>query len=222
MGIQILISIQIPISIHRLCFLSIGKIAMRKRISRKESQIQTRERLLDAALEVFSRRGYSAASVDEIAAEAGYSKGAVYSNFSGKEDLFLALFDQRFTVDAQEYPGIINFMDGDLQFEKGSGFKEQVMNNRTWNILMIEFFLYAIREGTDQDQLAVRLERFRKVMGENLSALYAKLGKKPMVPVDELPWSIFALGAGMMLQFYLDPDALPDGLYENALQHLLK
>ena len=195
---------------------------MRKRISRKESQLQTRERLLDAALEVFSRRGYSAASVDEIAAEAGYSKGAVYSNFSSKEDLFLALFDQRFARDAEDYPGIINFMADDLQLEEGSDFREQVKKNRTWNILMIEFFLYATREGSDQDKLAARMKQYRKVMGDNLSALYTKLGKKPMLPVDELPWFVFALGAGMMLQFYIDPDSLPEGLYENALQHLLK
>ena len=83
---------------------------MKQRLSRKESQIQTRERLLEAGLRVFSRRGYYAASVDEIAAEAGFSKGAVYSNFESKEDLFLALIDKRFTKDAETYPGIISFM----------------------------------------------------------------------------------------------------------------
>lgn len=195
---------------------------MRTRISRKESQLQTRERLLDAALQVFSQRGYYAASVDEIAAEAGYSKGAVYSNFSNKEELFLALIDRRFAKDAQEYSGIINFMNEGLQLEKGSDFKEQIMKDFTWNILMVEFFLYAIREGTNRDELATRIEELRGIMEENLSVLYAKLGKKPMLPVAELPWSIFALGIGMMLQFYIDPNGLPKGVYERALQQLLK
>jgi AcrR family transcriptional regulator len=195
---------------------------MRTRISRKESQLQTRERLLDAALQVFSRRGYYAASVDEIAAEAGYSKGAVYSNFSNKEELFLALIDRRFAKDAQEYPGIINFMNEGLQLEEGSDFKEQIMKDSTWNILMVEFFLYAIREGTNRDELATRIEQLRGVMEENLSTLYAKLGKKPMLPVAELPWSVFSLGVGMMLQFYIDPNSLRKGVYERALQQLLK
>jgi AcrR family transcriptional regulator len=195
---------------------------MRTRISRKESQLQTRERLLDAALQVFSRRGYYAASVDEIAAEAGYSKGAVYSNFSNKEELFLALIDRRFAKDAQEYPGIINFMNERLQPEAGSDFKEQVMKDRTWNMMMVEFFLYAIREGNNRDELAARIEQLRRVMEENLSTLYAKLGKKPMLPVAELPWSVFSLGIGMMLQFYIDPNGLPKGVYERALQQLLK
>jgi len=127
---------------------------MPKRISRKESQLQTRERLLDAALEVFSRRGYSAASVDEIAAEAGYSKGAVYSNFSNKEELFLALIDRRFAKEAQGYPGIINLMKDGLKVEEGSDFKEEVIKDSTWNILMVEFFLYAIREGNHRTELA--------------------------------------------------------------------
>ena len=195
---------------------------MKKRISRKESQSQTRTNLLDAALEVFSRRGYHAASVDELAAEAGYSKGAVYSNFSNKEELFLALIDRRFAQDAQGYPGIINFMNDGLKVEAGSDFKEQIMRDRTWSILMVDFFLYAIREGSNRKELSTRLENLRGVMGKNLTDLYKQMGKKPMLPVTELPWSVFSLGVGMMLQFYIDPDGLPDGLYERALQQLLK
>ena len=195
---------------------------MKQRMSRKENQVQTRKRLLDAGLEVFSRRGYYAASVDEIAAEAGFSKGAVYSNFSSKEDLFLALIDRRFTRDAREYPGIINFMADGLQSEKEPDFKKFVMRDRTWNILMLEFFLYAMRDETNREKLAARLEQLRKVMEENLAASYTKLGRKPLLPIKDLPWSIFSLGVGMMLQFYVDPDGLPKGVYERALQHLLK
>jgi AcrR family transcriptional regulator len=195
---------------------------MKQRMSRKESQLQTRDLLLDAALKVFSRRGYHAASVEEIAAEAGFSKGAVYSNFSSKEDLFLALIDRRFEKDAQEYPGIINFMTEKLISQKGPDFKESVLQDRTWNILMVEFFLYALRDESSRRQLATRLDQLRGVMKENLAALYAELGKKPMIPVEELPWSIFSLGVGMILQYFIDPEGLPDGVYERSLQHLLK
>src|SRR4051794_40496154 len=67
---------------------------MPKVLTRRERQEQTRDRLLDAAAKVFARRGYHQASLEEIAAEGGYSTGAVYSNFSGKEELFLALADR--------------------------------------------------------------------------------------------------------------------------------
>ena len=130
---------------------------MKQRLSRKESQVQTRERLLEAGLQVFSRSGYYAASVDEIAAEAGFSKGAVYSNFESKEDLFLALIDQRFAKDAETYPGIGNFMVDRLQTGDGPDFKASVTLDRTWNILMVEFFLLAMRDKTNRDKLASRM-----------------------------------------------------------------
>src|SRR5688500_14063171 len=65
------------------------------RLTRQERQAATRERLIEAATRVFARRGYLAASVEEIADEAGFSHGAVYSNFTGKEDLFLAVYAER-------------------------------------------------------------------------------------------------------------------------------
>jgi AcrR family transcriptional regulator len=61
------------------------------RLSRVEQRAVTRKRLLATAESVFSRLGYGGASVDLIAAEAGYSKGAVYSNFPSKEAIFLEL-----------------------------------------------------------------------------------------------------------------------------------
>ena len=195
---------------------------MPPRLSRKQNQTQTRERLLDAGLEVFSRRGYHGASVDEIAAEAGFSKGAVYSNFSSKEDLFLALIDRRFAADAQEYSGIVTFMADGIASHDGPDFKSAVAQDRTWNILMMEFFLYAMRDEANRERLADKLSQLRKLMEKNLSDLYKTLGKKPALPLKELPWSVFSLGIGLMLQFYIDPDGLPTGVYEHALQQLLK
>lgn len=61
------------------------------RLTRAEQQAQTRERLLAAAERVFARHGYGSASIDLISAEAGYSKGAIYSNFESKEAIFLEL-----------------------------------------------------------------------------------------------------------------------------------
>ena len=63
------------------------------RLTRGQSRARTRERLLASAAVVFAREGYAGASVDRIAEEAGYSKGALYSNFASKEELFFELFD---------------------------------------------------------------------------------------------------------------------------------
>lgn len=68
---------------------------MRQRLSRAEQQSQTRERVLNAAEALFAERGFHATSVDDVAAEAGYTRGAVYSNFTSKEDVFFGVYERR-------------------------------------------------------------------------------------------------------------------------------
>jgi AcrR family transcriptional regulator len=63
------------------------------RLTRAQRRQQTRARLLEAAGQVFARRGFHAATLDEVAEAAGYTKGAVYANFANKDGLFLALLD---------------------------------------------------------------------------------------------------------------------------------
>ena len=68
----------------------------RIRLTRAEQQEQTRIHVVEAAAHVFARRGFAASSLEQIAADAGYTKGAVYSNFASKDDLFLAVLDARY------------------------------------------------------------------------------------------------------------------------------
>src|SRR5436309_3192293 len=70
---------------------------------RDEQRALTRTRLLEAAQRVFARRGFHGSSVEEIAREAGATTGAIYSNFAGKEDLFLALFEEHVASQVAKY-----------------------------------------------------------------------------------------------------------------------
>ena len=74
------------------------------RMTREQSRAQTRERLLEAAREVFARNGFHGSSVEEIASAAGFSTGALYSNFEGKEDLFLVLMELE--IDEHAHPAL--------------------------------------------------------------------------------------------------------------------
>src|SRR6187401_3385196 len=83
-----------------------------KRLTRKEKQAETRQRLLSAAERVFLRRGLQGSSVEEITAEAGFTRGAFYSNFKSKDELFVELLQDRvyrqytaMAEQAQEQPG---------------------------------------------------------------------------------------------------------------------
>jgi len=71
------------------------RTATRTRLSREESRALTRSRVITAAGEVFAERGFHAASLEDVADRAGYSIGAVYSNFRSKDDLFLSLMTER-------------------------------------------------------------------------------------------------------------------------------
>jgi AcrR family transcriptional regulator len=194
-----------------------------RRLTRAEQREQTRERLLDAAVEVFSKRGFHAAAVEDIAEAAGFSKGAVYSNFASKEDLFLALFDRRIERQAQTWHTIGKYIAPVPESTpiSGQGFEDAIMQDRTWNVLLIEFFLYAMRDDMVRQKYAARLSDLRGVMREQLAAQFVMRGVVPELPVENLPWVIFALGVGVSIQAYLDPTALPANLYDPVLEHLL-
>ena len=210
----------------------------RKRLTRDESRLHTRERLLEAATEVFSRRGFEAASVDEIADEAGFSKGAVYSNFASKEELFLTLLDRhlwnelqsmmtQFTVPkaAPDVETVTVDAKESKQREESrhpQTFKEELQKKRTENILTLEFFLYAMRHPEAQQQLAERYRFARQEITRVLQTLLHEHGGQAGFPVEYMSWSIIAFGLGLGLQAYLEPVALPDDLYKTISAQLLK
>jgi len=196
------------------------------RLTRIESRARTRERLLDAAEQVFAQRGYHAASVDEVAETAGYSKGAVYSNFASKEDLFLALFDRRQEQSAGAWAEVFGAPHSAQEraqaaeriLEQGAG------EGRRWTLLQLEFFLHAMRaedSGAVQAQLAERYRRIRRVIAEGLPRQFDEAGSGAPLPVTDLAWVLPALATGLDLQAAVEPRALPAGLPARAYAVLL-
>ncbi len=85
---------------------------MPKRLTRDEKRQRTRSSLLRSAAKVFACRGMDRASIDEVAEEAGYTKGAFYANFKSKEELFLAMLDERFAERVEHIDRIIGSGEG--------------------------------------------------------------------------------------------------------------
>src|SRR5690349_12817469 len=83
-----------------------ARVDQRTRAARAEKR-EARDELLGAALRVFAERGYGQAGVDEVAAAAGYSKGALYWHFSSKEDLLLALIEERIDAPLREMVALL-------------------------------------------------------------------------------------------------------------------
>jgi AcrR family transcriptional regulator len=114
-----------------------------------KQQLRTREtqaRLLDAAEQIFVRDGYEAAQLDEIAARAQRSKGSVYTHFDSKEDLFLALFEQRTRSHIARL--LASLQPCTSRREAREVFRDffvALADDRVWPILMLEFKLFALR-----------------------------------------------------------------------------
>ncbi|HEX4564801.1 MAG TPA: helix-turn-helix domain-containing protein [Solirubrobacteraceae bacterium] len=77
------------------------------RLTRKEKQAHTRECLMHSAARVFAQRGLEQASIDEVAEQAGFTKGAFYANFKNKEELFLAMLDERFAKRIEDIEQVV-------------------------------------------------------------------------------------------------------------------
>jgi AcrR family transcriptional regulator len=124
-----------------------GRVDQRTRAARAQGR-EARDELLSAALRVFARRGYGQAGVDEIAAEAGYSKGALYWHFSGKEELLMALLDERIDAPMRDRVALLASAppDRDMSVEATRAFAQQLDEQREALLLEREYWSLAIRD----------------------------------------------------------------------------
>jgi len=194
----------------------------RRRLSRAEQRELTRERLLDAAADVFNRLGYHGASLDAVAEAAGYTKGAVYSNFATKGDLFLALL-QRYAVSRARVQGeAIMALPCDKLGEYASrALADQARAQEGWDLLQIEFWLAAMRDPVLRETLAGCSAEVWDELGERIDRKFAEAGRPIPFTGMEFAKLINALGTGLLINLYIDPDFIEPELFERATRVLL-
>ncbi len=187
---------------------------------REQQKAATRLRLLQAAEAVFARRGFHGASVDEIAREAGATTGALYANFSGKEDLFLELFDHTMAQDVRGYSEASE-TGGTLEAAARAGADRwmQVLSQRPeYFPLFIEFWAYAVRQPEVRARFAERFAAFRLATGQIVTAGARAAGiEVAHEHVELLGTFVNALANGLALEKLVDPDAVPDQLFGDLL-----
>jgi AcrR family transcriptional regulator len=109
------------------------------RLTREQSQALTREKLLGSAYEVMGRFGYAGASIERIAEEAGFSKGAFYSNFANKEDIFLQLLEGNAGGDVVELTNLLDkYNDPEELIDALANWANERGKDRRWLVLAIE------------------------------------------------------------------------------------
>ena len=189
------------------------------RLTRKEKQARTRSKLMGAAAKVFCRHGLERASIDEVAEQAGYTKGAFYANFKSKEELFLAMLDDRFADHVEKVDRVIG-TDADVKDqarEGGAEFMQQLRDDPEWERLFFEFAAYATRNEDFRQELVTRYRSLR----ERIAALYRRraeeLGVELSIPFEEISLMTFAMANGVALEKLLEPEAVPENLYGTML-----
>ena len=180
------------------------------RLKRHEKQAETRERVLEAATRVFARRGYGAASIEEIAEEAGFSHGAVYSNFAGKEALFLAVYEERIARRQRE---ISAAGGGDAPGQ----WMARVREDPEYFLLFLEFVVQAGRNEHIRAAFARKTGRTH----DTIASMLEQLGSDLPLPPDRLALAIRALGLGLAVEHVLEPEAVPPELYGEVVALLV-
>jgi AcrR family transcriptional regulator len=188
--------------------------------TRQQLRIQeTQARLLNAAEEIFVRDGFEAAQLDEIATTAGRSKGAVYTHFKSKEDLFLVLFEHRTRSYIQSF---VDKLDNcTSQKESMAAFRDfyvALASDRTWPILTLEFKLFALRHPESRERLRKAFEMAKPPKNEARDR--QTFGQPTQTQKADNDLALIALGpilSGLMLESHFESKILT----EKALRRIL-
>ena len=180
------------------------------RLSRAERQARTREDLIDAAERLFSRGGFHATSVDAVADAAGYTKGAVYSNFSSKEELFLAVYERRADEAVAEVErelakapdpitGIESIARARIaQRGRGDG----------WLAVFFEFWAHVLRHPELRERFAAIHTRVNEPLAAAAGQVAAEHGIEPEQPVARMATAYYAMQLGLQLERLTQPDVV--------------
>jgi AcrR family transcriptional regulator len=173
---------------------------------------------MGSAAKLFCRRGLEQASVDEIAQDAGYTKGAFYSNFKTKEELFLAMLDQKFGEEIERIEKTLNTKEtpDEVVRHAGEDFMRFVRSDPEWERLYLEFVAYAARNDEFRQELLTR----NRAMEERLTELYRRwterVGIIPPISFEDITRITAIMADGFLLRQQIDPD-LREELYGTML-----
>lgn len=193
-----------------------------KRLTQAEAKARTRELLLDAAARTFARKGFAGASVDEIAEAAGYTVGALYSNFGSKERLFVELMRSRASDRISEAIQVVSDAD------PGDGRRLRALGQLLVDVadkevdfapLQAEFWLYAVRHREELKELAPpspQDDALRSV----IEGVLRRRGREEDVSADAVSTIVRALFQGLVRQRRIHPDSVPEELFGQALHWL--
>ena len=191
-----------------------------RRLNRVQKREANRDRILLAARTVFGARGFHGATIEEIAAEAGLSNGAIYYNFDSKDALFLALLDERLDERLEHLRRTFAGGDAGLGAEARDvtrSFKE----SREWRLLLLEFVVYAARNPDFAKKFKAHKRKLRAALADAIDAHLSARGIAAPIPTNQLALALTGLANGLAIEELADPGAVSDELLGDVLTLLV-
>ncbi|MEU4227779.1 TetR family transcriptional regulator [Nonomuraea sp. NPDC026600] len=190
---------------------------------RRRPRAETRALVLEAAMRAFGETGYAQTSLEQVAAMAGLSRGAVYSNFAGKDELFLELL--RETI-AQRIRQIARAMApaptrAAQTRQAGEVMVGELREHPERHLLFIEFWMRAVRDPDIRQQFRLHRQETRDVLAAALREQATRWGVALPMPAPELAIGLMSLFNGFGLEHLVDPDAATPELFDKLLSALL-
>jgi AcrR family transcriptional regulator len=179
----------------------------------------SREQILDAALRVFAKHGYSGASINAIAAEAGFSKGALYWNFASKQELFFALLDERIDARIRALFEMTEAAPADaaMEGEVSLGLSAVLEQERDLVLLFHEYSALAVRDPRLRERYVERNAMLRGGLARALTARHEARGVALTISAEQVATAVIALADGLSVEQLTEPDAVPDELFGEIL-----
>ncbi|BBZ71181.1 TetR/AcrR family transcriptional regulator [Mycobacterium paraseoulense] len=183
---------------------------------------EVRDRILDAASKVFAAEGFAGATIDAIGQTAGFTKGAVYSNFESKDELFLALVDREFELRGEQIAIALDRSDGDTAAaarEVSRSVLDSVRDHSDYYVLLVEYWLRAQRDPQLRERL---IERRRAAADQALHIVESTdtvPGDRRLADIAQL---VVTLNLGVAMEEVLRPGTINPELLAQLITALLE
>ena len=191
--------------------------------TRAQRQAATRAALLRSASRLICEHGLDGVSIDRIAADAGYTKGAFYANFESKEHMFLTVLDEKFEDELARLEAVLAGPGEALDVARTAAddLLSYIDRDPQWSRLYQEFAVHAARNPAFRAELAARQRAVRARMAELFASWSAALGIEPALAHADVAAMIFFMADGFILDRIIDP-RLDDDLYATAVEVFLR
>jgi AcrR family transcriptional regulator len=189
--------------------------------AKRPSRADVRDQILRAALEVFAESGFDRASLDDVAHRAGFTKGAVYSNFRSKDDVFFALMEQQIQLRLTKVASVVESLAAaDSSLVIGEVLATISVTEREWQLLFLDYWARAVRDPDVRAGFVQHRRRLRSLIASAIDDLFPENEKRALSSRD-LATVTLALSNGYAIEALPDPDDANPKLVGLVLEQLV-